>query len=144
HFSPRDDVALHSKRYLEGQLIKLLAGRAAEEIAVGPDMVTSGAESDFMQANRIARRMVMRLGMSSSESLLVADPEEFPLSAGAQERMEAEVETLLRTSMERAREVLRENRAALDALAAALIEKETLDAAEVNEIVRKASEAVAA
>ncbi len=137
HFEPTDDVALHSRRYLRGQLVKLLAGRAAEEILVGEDGVTSGAESDLTHANRIARRMVMRLGMGPEGKLLIVD-ETFPPSAGAQERMEVAVEGLLSQSLEAAKHLLGGHRAALDALAEALLDRETLDGPEVRAVLEEA------
>jgi cell division protease FtsH len=137
HFEPKDDVALHSRRYLRGQLVKLLAGRAAEEIIAGPDGVTSGAESDLTHANRIARRMVMRLGMGADANLLIADTD-FPLSEGAQERMEAAVGALLGESMDSARRLLADQEAALHALADALMEHETLAGDEVRGVLEVA------
>src|SRR5690606_35008555 len=129
HFSPDDDRHLHPKSYLEAQIIKGLGGRVAEELMFGADHVTGGAESDLVHVNRIARRMVYRLGMSSSGSLLVHDDESGPLSGDAQARMDAEVQALLTRLYERTRAVLTQHRAALDALAAALLEHETLDGA---------------
>ena len=127
HFSPDDDRHLHPKSYLEAQIIKGLGGRVAEELIFGAEHVTGGAESDLVHVNRIARRMIYRLGMSSSGSLLVHDEEGGPLSGDSQARMDAEVQALLARLYERTREVLTRHRPALDALAAALLERETLD-----------------
>src|SRR5690606_21600926 len=115
----------HSRRYLEGQLIKLLAGRAAERLVAGEKGITSGAENDLQQANRIARKMVMQLGMGESGSLLVFDSQELPLSEEAQGRLEQEIEQLLARCMRSACDLLKEHRAGLDALAATLLEHET-------------------
>src|SRR5690606_22142319 len=137
HFSPDDDRHLHPKSYLEAQIIKGLGGRVAEEIIFGAEHVTGGAESDLVHVNRIARRMVYRLGMSSTGSLLIHDEEAGPLSGDAQARMDAEVQALLSRLYERTRDVLTQNRAALDALANALLERETLDGAEVAELFER-------
>jgi ATP-dependent Zn protease len=83
-----------------------------------------------VHVNRIARRMVYRLGMAGSGSLLVHDDEGGPLSSDTQARMDAEVQALLSRLYERTREILEQNRGALDALAQALLEKETLDGAD--------------
>ena len=72
-FSPDDDRHLHSRRYLEGQIIKGLGGRVAEEIVFGTEQITGGAESDLVHVNRVARRMIYRLGMGADTGLLVYD-----------------------------------------------------------------------
>ncbi|MFO7259576.1 MAG: AAA family ATPase [bacterium] len=135
HFSPDDDRHLYSRRYLEGQIVKGLGGRVAEEIVFGPDQVTSGAENDLVQVNRIARKMVCRLGMGEETGLLVADEALGPLSAEARARMEEEVRRLLDRLYARTRELLLANRAALDALAGALLAHETIDGEEAARIV---------
>jgi cell division protease FtsH len=130
HFSPDGDRHLHPKSYLEAQIIKGLGGRVAEELAFGPQHITGGAESDLVQVNRIARRMIYRLGMSASGSLLIYDEEAGPLGAETQARMDAEVQELLKRLYDRTRDILTHHRAALDALAMALLERETIDGAE--------------
>ena len=125
-FSPDDDRHLHSRRYLEGQIIKGLGGRVAEEIVFGHDHITGGAESDLVHVNRVARRMIYRLGMGTENGLLVHD-ENAPLSGDAQARMDSEVRGLLERLYGSTREILSTHRAALDALANALLERETID-----------------
>jgi len=135
HFAPEDDRHLQSRRYLEGQIVKGLAGRAAEELVFGPDRVTGGAESDLVHVNRIARAMVHRLGMGERTGLLVLDREGVPLAPETQALMDAEVRALLERLHERARSLLEANRSALDALAEALLERETLDGTEALRIL---------
>ncbi len=130
HFAPDDDRHLYSRAYLEGQIIKGLGGRAAEEIAFGADRITGGAESDLVHVNRIARRMVYRLGMGRDAGLLVYDEEAGGLSAETQARMDAEVRAMLERLYARTLELLSGHRDALDALAQALLERETLDGEE--------------
>ena len=125
-FSPDDDRHLHSRRYLEGQIIKGLGGRVAEEVVFGAEHVTGGAESDLVHVNRVARRMIYRLGMGSDSGLLVHD-ENAPLSAEAQARMDAEVRSLLDRLCAQTRDIIQMHRPALDALANALLERETID-----------------
>jgi cell division protease FtsH len=136
HFAPDDDRNLYTKSYLEGQIIKGLGGRVAEELVFGAEHVTGGAESDLVQVNRIARRMIYRLGMAQSGSLLVHDEEAGALSADTQARMDAEVQALLQRLYGRTREIIGAHRPALDALAEALLERETLDGAEAAELLR--------
>jgi cell division protease FtsH len=137
HFAPGDDRHLHPRSYLEAQIIKALGGRVAEEIVFGAEHVTGGAESDLVHVNRIARRMIYRLGMAGNGSLLVHDDEAGPLSADTQARMDAEVQALLARLYEQTRELLTEHRAALDALAEALLERETLDGVDAMAIMAR-------
>jgi cell division protease FtsH len=142
-FSPDDDRHLHSRHYLEGQIIKALGGRVAEEIVFGADHVTGGAESDLVHVNRIARRMIYRLGMGTESGLLVHD-EHAPLSADAQARMDNEVRSLLDRLYNRTREVLVTNQTALASLASALLERETIEGAEALRILSENGVAEAA
>src|SRR5512146_1712324 len=135
-FSPEDDRHLHSRRYLEAQIIKGLAGRAAEELIFGPEQITGGAENDLVQVNRIARKMVYRLGMGEETGFLIHDEQSVPLSASAAATMDAEVQALLGRLYERARGILTDNRPALEALALALLERETIDGADALDILQ--------
>jgi ATP-dependent Zn protease len=137
HCSPDGDRHLHPRSYLEAQIIKALGGRVAEELVFGADHVTGGAESDLIHVNRIARRMVYRLGMAGSGSLLVYDEEAGPLSATTQAQMDDEVQDLLARLYERTRTILTEHRGALEALAHALLEKETVDGADALDVLRR-------
>lgn len=134
HFAPEEDRHLHTRAYLEAQIVKGLGGRVAEELVFGVEYVTGGAESDLVHVNRIARRMIYRLGMGD-RGLLVYDHEDAPLSAEAQARMDTQVYALLDRLYDRARSIIASNRPALDALAAALLERETLDGDEVLAIL---------
>jgi cell division protease FtsH len=135
HFSPDGDRHLHPKSYLEAQIIKALGGRVAEELVFGAEHVTGGAESELVHVNRIARRMIYRLGMAGNGSLLVHDDEGGALSAETHAHMDAQVQALLARLYERTREILLQHRAALDELARALLERETLDGAEAMEVL---------
>jgi len=136
-FAADGDRHLYSRRYLEGQIVKGLAGRAAEEIVFGPEAVTGGAENDLVQVNRIARTMVYRLGMGRETGLLVHDEGAPPLSPAAQAEMDGEVRRLLDRLYEFTRTLLQEHRTALDALAAALLEHETLDGATALQLLEE-------
>ena len=135
-FSPDDDRHLHSRHYLEGQIIKGLGGRVAEEIVFGTEHITGGAESDLVHVNRVARRMIYRLGMGPDTGLLVYD-EQAPLSGDAQARMDAEVRAMLDRLYARTREILLEHRPALNALAELLLERETVDGAEAMKLLEQ-------
>jgi cell division protease FtsH len=135
-FSPDDDRHLHSRHYLEGQIIKGLGGRVAEEIVFGAEHITGGAESDLVHVNRVARRMIYRLGMGADTGLLVYD-DQAPLSGDAQARMDAEVRALLDRLYAHTREILLKQRPALDALAELLLERETVDGAEAMRLLEQ-------
>jgi cell division protease FtsH len=126
-FSPDSDRFLYRRSYLEGQIIKGLAGRAAEELVFGHDAITSGAGNDLVQVNGIARKMIYQLGMGAETGLLIHDGQPGAVSPEAHARMDREVQALLERLYRVARETLRANRAALEALAKALLERETLD-----------------
>jgi cell division protease FtsH len=136
-FAPDGDRHLYRRRYLEGQIVKGLAGRAAEELVFGPDAITNGAGHDLVQVNGIARKMVYQLGMGSETGLLVHDGQPGSLSGEAHARMDREVREILDTLYREAVEILRANRPALDALAKALLERETLDGAEALRLLEE-------
>jgi cell division protease FtsH len=137
HFAPDDDRHLLSRRYLEAQIVKGLGGRVAEEIMFGADLVTGGAESDLVHVNRVAKRMVYRLGMGDSNGLLVHDEQAGPLSGEAHASMDAQVNALLQRLYEQTRLIVQRHKPALEALATALLERETIEGSEAIEILRQ-------
>jgi cell division protease FtsH len=137
-FSPEDDRALYRRNYLEGVIMKVLAGRAAEELVFGAHAVTSGAQSDLQQVNSVARKMVYQLGMGPETGLLIHDGEMGSLSPEAHARMDREVREILEGLYRRTVDLLRANREPLAALAVALLERETIDGVEAIEIMEEA------
>ena len=135
HFAPDTDRHLHSRKYMQAQIIKGLGGRVAEEIMFGADNVTGGAESDLIHVNRVARRMIYRLGMGDDQALLVYDDAAGPLSADAQAKMDQQVNALLQRLYEETRGILMQHKPALEALAQALLDRETIDGAEAMQIL---------
>ncbi|MGZ4271701.1 MAG: ATP-dependent zinc metalloprotease FtsH [Solirubrobacteraceae bacterium] len=137
--SPEADRYGYSESYLRGRIIGALGGRAAEQLVYGE--VTTGAESDLEQATLLARQMVGRWGMSEligPVSALPAPGEEGFVMAGSAgaasprtlERIDDEVRRIVDECQSQALERLTEHRSQLEALAAALLEHETLDAPE--------------
>ncbi|HEX8854162.1 MAG TPA: ATP-dependent zinc metalloprotease FtsH [Thermoleophilaceae bacterium] len=134
--SSETDRHAYDADYLRGRIIGALGGRAAEELVYGK--VTTGAESDLAQVTRIARQMVGRWGMSKAvglvsvvpgpgeESRVVADAG-MAFSPATGELVDLEVRRIVAECYEAAVHRLRDNRPRLDALAAALLEHETLD-----------------
>jgi len=137
YFSPTDDRYLYRRSYLEAQIMKGLAGRAAEELVFGSEAITSGAQNDLQQVNGIARRMIYQLGMGSETGLMVHSGEMGSISNEAHARMDREVRELLERMYDRTRALLSEYREALAALAVALLDRETIDGDEAVEIMRE-------
>ena len=139
--TPDADRYGYDSRYLRGRIMGLLGGRAAEQLIY--DDVTTGAESDLEQVTRIARQMVGRWGMSDRiglVSVLPADSDDDAiagLSSSAEatrELIDAEVRRIVTEAYDRALARLREHRSRLDALAHALLERETLDEDDAYEV----------
>ena len=126
-FSPDGDQHLHSRQYLEGQILKGLGGRAAEEVLFGPDAVTSGARSDLQHVTRISKEMIYHLGMGESVGLMVLDTQSGAPSAETHALMDREVRVLIERLYAKALELVRTNRAAVEALGSALLEQDTID-----------------
>jgi cell division protease FtsH len=137
-FQPDQETHISSRSYLEGQILKGLGGRAAEEICYGSGRITSGAASDLQHTTRVAKQMVYRLGMGASAGLMVYDPESGPVSAETHGRMDQDVREMLDQAYSRVLDCLRTHRAALEALADALLERETLTGDEAISVMESA------
>jgi ATP-dependent Zn protease len=136
---PEEDA---SEAWIGLQLRRLLAGRAAEQEVRG--QVTGGAggtaESDLARATRLAVNAETALGFSSRPLLWRGfwDGQEVASLVLARPDIAERVETRLAAAFEEARALLRQHRAALDALVTALLEREVLDGAEVEAILLRA------
>jgi len=145
---PEDDRVSITREQLKATLVKAYGGRAAEELVFGKDHVTTGAASDIQQATSIARRYVSQWGLSDVVGpILVGDDEQElflgreiqsrrHISSSTAQTVDAEISKLIRESYQRATEVLSENLDLLHAVAAALLERETLSGAEVQMLAR--------
>lgn len=141
---PEEEKYLNTKKEMEAMLVGYLAGRAAEELVF--DTVTTGAANDIEQATRIARAMVTQYGMSEKFGLMgIATQQDRYLSGKlvmdcgdkTAAEVDEEVMKMLKESYEKAKQLLSENRAILDEIAAFLIEKETITGKEFMEIFRR-------
>lgn len=133
-FAPDADRHLHSRRYLEGQILKGLGGRAAEEVLFGQQQVTSGARSDLQHVTRIAREMIYHLGMGETTGLVVFDADA-PPSEDQRAAMDREVRAVIDRLYAQTLEAVRRHQGAVEALGAALLEHETLDASEALRVL---------
>ena len=143
---PLEDKFLTSKSEILDKICILLAGRAAEEIVFGE--ITSGASDDLNKATAYTRKMIMELGMSEKIGPIALpggeDGEVFlgrDLSRHRQyseqlaQRIDAEISDTLQTSYARAKEIIQSRRAQFDELVARLLEKEVVEAPEIDEIL---------
>jgi cell division protease FtsH len=137
-FQPDHENHIASREYLEGQILKGLGGRAAEAVTFGADKITSGAASDLQHTTRVAKQMVYRLGMGTTTGLITYDPESGPVSSDTHGRMDEDVRFILEAAYARVLDCVRQHRPALEALANALVERETLSGSEAIEILRSA------
>jgi cell division protease FtsH len=125
---------------LEADLIVAMGGRAAEEAVFGARKVTTGAASDIAHATDIATRMVTEWGMSPAIGMVrVARSGD-----GLPREAEQEIRRIVEGMYEAAKACIEQNRSALDALAEALLERETIDGDEVRRIVAIREERLAA
>ena len=146
-FLPERDRFSASKRQLQSQIATLFGGRLAEEIVFGRDAVTTGAQNDIERATAIARDMVTKWGLSQRLGPLAyqePEGEVFLGQGGAQRKqvsdattreIETEVRAIVETNSALARQLLLDHREKLDAMAAALMDYETLDADQIKEIM---------
>lgn len=145
-FIPPEDKSYHSIVEYKDVLARMLGGRIAEEVKYGKDRVTTGAGSDLQKAAELAREMVVNQGMGSKLRDQVFHVEEgMMLERMVHERqysdetakvIDDEVEALITEAASRAREVIRANPKKLEELKDALLEKETVEADEVLEILK--------
>jgi len=137
----KDETSL-SLRQMRARLDVAMGGRVAEELVFGADWVTSGARSDLKQATSLARHMVTECGMSDRVGpMYVAEGSGRKGSAETERVVDEEVRRMLRESYERVRSLLQAKQSELHALAKALLERETLTAAEVHQVLAKVAEA---
>ena len=133
-----DDGTSVTRRQLLAKLDVCMGGRVAEELVFGPGAVTTGASSDLEQATRLARAMVTKFGMSERlGAVSIPYGDSAALSPETRAAVEAEVKALLAAAYERASKVLKRHEADLHALAAELLDKETLSGGEIAELVGK-------
>jgi cell division protease FtsH len=148
---PDSDRYNYPESYLRARIVGILGGRAAEEVVYGTK--TTGAENDIEQATALARNMVTRWGMSERLGMVQLAPRQNPYLAGSDgyggygvyggvrpfseetaREIDAEVQRIIGESHDEARRLLTKHREQLDALAQALLARETLDEEEILEV----------
>jgi ATP-dependent metalloprotease len=136
HFLPELDRVSMSKKELEAQIDVAMGGKMAEELIYGPDNVTTGASSDISNATSVAKHMVTQAGMSQALGNIDLNSDYNKLSSETKQKIEDEVRRLVEEGRARAMKLLTDNRVALERLAVALVEYETLDKEEMEKVVR--------
>jgi ATP-dependent metalloprotease FtsH len=143
----RMDSGLYSRSYLQNQMAVALGGRIAEEIVFGEEEVTTGASNDLQQVARVARQMVTRFGMSDRLGPVALGRQQGNMFMGRDimaERdfseetaatIDDEVRLLVEQAYRRAKDVLVGNRHVLNTLADLLVEKETVDSDELQNLL---------
>ena len=141
---PIEDKYSYSKRYLEALLAVMMGGRIAEEIFINE--ITTGAGNDIERATNMARKMVCEWGMSDLGPATFGKKEEAiflgrefaqhqDYSEATAIEIDREVRRILDKAYKTAHEIINANKTALDRIARKLLERETLDGVEVNQIL---------
>ena len=138
---PERDILNRTKSYFLDEMCICCGGRIAEEMKTGD--ISTGAAQDIRQATAIARDMICTYGMSESygfqafvePSQFSPEPQPPPFSQKTAEGIDAEVKRLVDGAYARAERLLRENCDKLDTLAAALLEKESMDGRDIEELL---------
>ncbi len=141
---PEGDRYTHSLDYIEGSIAILMGGRLAEDIFLGK--ITTGASNDIERATEMARRMVCEFGMSNLGPLTFGKKEEQiflgreiaqhqDYSEDTAVKIDQEVKRIIFDQYERARQIILDNRDAMERLAQELLTRETLDAVQIRRVV---------
>ena len=148
-FLPVKDKYSVSKRKINSQISSLFGGRIAEELVYGKDDVTTGASNDIERATELAHKMVKLWGMSDVMGPLAYGEEEGEIFLGRQvtkhkhisddtfNKVDAEIRIIIDANYDIAYKILEENRDILDSMAAALIEFETIDVGQIDDLMAR-------
>ena len=147
-YTPKDDSKHQTKRKLLAHITDLLGGRVAEELVYG-DNISTGASNDMQRATKLARNMVAQWGMSEKMgNMTYGQPNEHVFmgrdfgqtkdySEQVAYELDKEVKRIIDEKYALAKQILTENRDILNELAASLLEHETINAEEFDEIIEK-------
>ena len=146
---PEKDHLTLKKSQLLDKITMLLGGRVAEEIIYGPDSITTGAQNDLEKVSNLARKMVTTWGMSEKMGNMAYGKSEEHVFMGRDfghtrdfsediaAQIDKEVKKIVDENYERAKHLLSKNRDMLDIIAKELLEKETIDEKEFEELMNK-------
>ena len=146
-YLPEGDKYSFNKVAIESQLCSLYGGRVAEELIFGSDQVTTGASNDIERATKMARNMVTKWGLSDEMGPITYSDDEGEVFLGRSvtqqknvsnetaRKIDEVVRTILDRAYARTSQILKDNLDELHAMAGALLEYETIDAAQIDEIM---------
>ncbi len=148
-YLPEKDRFSHSKQHLESNISSLYGGRIAEEIIYGPDKVSTGASNDIERATNLARKMVTQWGLSEKMGPMLYAEEEGEVFLGrtsskslhmsdetAQE-IDLEIKAFCNRNYDRAEQILKDNMDILHAMKDALMQYETIDAGQIDDLMER-------
>ena len=151
----RMESGLYSRSYLQNQMAVALGGRVAEEIVYGEEEVTTGASNDLQQVANVARQMITKFGMSDKIGPVALGQSQGGMFLGRDmsatrdfsedtaATIDVEVSELVDTAYKRATKVLSDNRSVLDEMASMLIERETIDTEDIQDLLNRSQVKVA-
>ena len=148
-FLPEEDRYSLSKQALYSQICSLYGGRIAEEMILGKDGVTTGAANDIQRASQIARNMVTKWGLSDKLGPQLYDEDEgevflgknygstsrLNISSDTARVIDEEVRSVIDVCYKKAEKILSDNRDKLDIMADALMQYETLDSDQMDDVM---------
>ena len=144
-YLPEEDRYSMSRRQLFSQLCSLFGGRIAEELIGGPEGVTTGAQNDIERATQMARNMVTKWGLTEKMGPVLYGEDEAQAPGGGNthysedtsREIDKEVRAILDGAFVKAKELLEEYRDVLETMKDALMEYETIDADQVDDLMRR-------
>jgi cell division protease FtsH len=151
----RMESGLYSRSYLQNQMAVALGGRVAEEIVYGEEEVTTGASNDLQQVANVARQMITKFGMSDKIGPVALGQSQGGMFLGRDmsstrdfsedtaATIDVEVSELVDVAYKRATKVLSDNRIVLDEMAQMLIERETIDTEDIQDLLNRSEVKVA-
>ncbi|MEM7761784.1 MAG: ATP-dependent zinc metalloprotease FtsH, partial [Cyanobacteria bacterium P01_A01_bin.40] len=149
-FTPDEEIGLESKAKILAQITSTLGGRAAEEVVFGKDEVTDGARHDIEVVTSMARKMVTKFGMSDL-GVLALEGQDQPVFLGGDsgskneysEEVASQIDIRIRNiafdCLNKARNIISENRLAIDRIVDILVEQETIDGKKFRELLAEFS-----
>ncbi|WP_085296816.1 ATP-dependent zinc metalloprotease FtsH [Cognaticolwellia mytili] len=148
-YLPEQDRFSHSKQHLESNISSLYGGRIAEEMIYGFEKVSTGASNDIERATQLARKMVTQWGFSEKMGPMLFAEEEgevflgrtssksLNMSDDTAHAIDEEIRAFVNRNYERAAKILKENEDILHAMKDALMEYETIDALQVDDLMNR-------
>ena len=144
-YLPEEDRYSMSRRQLFSQLCSLFGGRIAEELIGGPEGVTTGAQNDIERATQMARNMVTKWGLTEKMGPVLYGEDESQAPGGGNthysedtsRKIDKEVRAILDSAFVKAKELLEEYRDVLESMKDALMDYETIDADQVDDLMKR-------